>query len=314
MTATIPSYQKVFYDLRPAKQVERKMILDTLQQLAGAGLPLYDYQYTGMGAIYFVDFILLHKLLGLRNLLSVEKTATDERRVRFNKPFRDINIEIGTIGDVLPQLDRDRRHLVWLDYDHRLSPSDLQDLVLATEILPLGSIILMTIDVEPPDHGDTPEKWCEYYNEVGRDFVPFDVTVENFSKSSLGHTNARILANAIRQGIVARKHLTYFPLFSFLYADGHQMLTIGGLLGGDAEERLLNGSRVVHSPFIRRDADALPFEIKVPRLTRKERIYLDQHMPCDDNWTPSDFDLPSDEIAQYRAIYRYYPMYGELLI
>lgn len=290
------------------------MILDTLMQLAEAGFQLRDYQYTGLGSIYFVDFILLHRLLGLRRLVSVEIAESAANRVRFNKPFGDVAIEIAAIGDTLPTLDRDRQHLVWLDYDHRLVRSDLQDVTVAAQVLSVGSILLVTVDVEPPVEGDAPEAWRRYYEDVAGDFVPFDVTVDNVSKPSLGHSNARILANAIRQGVVGRRGVQYLPLFSFVYADGHQMLTIGGVIGGEAEQRRVQGSRVVGLPFIRRDADGLPFEIKVPRVTRKERLYLDQHMPCVDDWVPGEFDLSAEEVAQYRAIYRHYPMYGELLI
>jgi len=56
LSETSSSY-RVQYDLRPAKQVERRMIIDALQRLSTAGFPITDYQYTGFGAIYFVDFI-----------------------------------------------------------------------------------------------------------------------------------------------------------------------------------------------------------------------------------------------------------------
>jgi hypothetical protein len=290
------------------------MILDILQQLAEGGFALRDYKYTGLGSIYFVDFMLLHRLLGLRKLLSVEIAASAERRVRFNKPFGDVDIQIGAIGDVLPSLDRDLHHLVWLDYDHRLAPSDLQDIVLAAQVLSVGSVLLITIDVEPPEDGQTPAEWRRYYETIAGDFLPFDVIMDHFSRSSLGHTAARIITNAIRQGIVGRPSLQYFQLFSFLYADWHQMLTVGGMFGGEAEARRLEGSRLPQCPFVRQDPEGPPFEIKVPKLTRKERIYLDQNMPCGDEWVPTDFDISADELAQYRAIYRHYPLYGELLI
>src|ERR1041385_6932589 len=118
MTQPTESFRQVFYDLRPAKQVERRMILETLQYLAEAGFALREYQYLGMGSIYFVDYLLLHRLLGMRHLCSVEVVARAERRVRFNKPFADVEIQMGSIGDVLPTIDRDRPHFVWLDYDH----------------------------------------------------------------------------------------------------------------------------------------------------------------------------------------------------
>ena len=88
MSTPTQSYLKVPYDLRPAKQVERRMLIDAFHRLTSAGFPIADYQYTGMGSIYFVDFILFHKLLGMDKLLSVEFDKDIEKRVKFNAPFQ----------------------------------------------------------------------------------------------------------------------------------------------------------------------------------------------------------------------------------
>jgi hypothetical protein len=290
------------------------MILETLQHLSEAGFLLREYQYIGMGSIYFVDYVLLHRLLGMRHLLSVEIVASAERRVRFNKPFREIDIRIGEIGDVLPRIDRDRPHFVWLDYDHHLRASDLQDVVAAASVVPPGSLVLATVEVDPPGPTKTPNESRVYYEDVAGDLIPFGLGMEAFAQSSLGHTNALIIANAIQQGITGRPTVRYFPLFSFQYADGSRMLTVGGMIGGDAEGLRIAGCAASQQPYIVQDSSALPFEIRVPRLTRKERMSLDQHMPCEDGWSPPDFDLDPDEVTQYRSIYRYYPIYGELLL
>src|SRR5947209_9875151 len=118
MTQISESYRKVPYDLREAKQVERRMIIDALLRLAVAGFSVTDYQYTGMGSVYFVDYSLLHRLLGIHRMLSVEISQAIRRRVEFNRPFGLVETEIAGIGDILPSLSRDRRHIVWLDYDN----------------------------------------------------------------------------------------------------------------------------------------------------------------------------------------------------
>lgn len=290
------------------------MILDTLQQLGDIGCRLKEYRYVGMGSIYFVDFMLMHRLFGMRKLLSVELDTTAERRVRFNNPFADVKIRIGSIGDALPTLDRDERHVVWLDYDHRLTTTDIEDLLLAAQVLSKQSIVMMTTDVEPPSDGSGPNEWMARYKEVAGDFLPFDITLEDFRRSSLAHTNARILANVIRQGVVARPNVSFLPMFSFAYADGHEMLTVGGMIGDADDERKLYSTGASAEEFIRKSLDDPPYVIEVPRLTRKERIALDQHMPCADGWVPKEFEITAEEIRNYRSIYRYYPMYGELMI
>ena len=46
---------KVQYELRSAKQVERRMLIDALQTLSASGFDISQYQYTGFGSVYFVD-------------------------------------------------------------------------------------------------------------------------------------------------------------------------------------------------------------------------------------------------------------------
>lgn len=161
MTAPSKSYKQVFYDLRPGKQVERRMIMDALGRLMNGGIPIRDYQYTGLGSIYFFDFILLYKLLGLRRFLSVEYDTDITKRVEFNKPFEVIKIQMAPIGDVIPDLDPNLRHLIWLDYDDRLTNSMLLDASAAAYHLSPESLLLVTVDVDPPREAKTPEARAE---------------------------------------------------------------------------------------------------------------------------------------------------------
>src|SRR5438128_8766395 len=142
MTVPTASYLQVFYDLRPAKQVERRMIIDVLQRLASVGFYVRDYQYTGLGSIYFVDFTLFHRLLGLRKLLSVEYDASITNRIRFNQPFGLVEIAMKPVGDVIPTLDEGLKHVLWLDYDRHLDSDLVADTSLAGFRLSPGSVLL----------------------------------------------------------------------------------------------------------------------------------------------------------------------------
>lgn len=313
MTGPTASYLKVFYDLRPAKQIERRMIMDTLQVLGEGGFRIRDYQYTGFGSIYFVDFILLHRLLGIRRLQSVEHDTSIEKRVRFNRPFSGVDIQMGPISSYIPKLDTDLRHILWLDYDFRLRRSALEDVILAANRLSAGSLIVVTIDVEPPDDKG-PASWHEYFAREAGDLLPFDVTAASFAMSELPHLSAQILFNAIRNGITARESIAFFPLFNFEYADGHRMLTVGGMIGTTTEERMIAGCNFDHADFLRRRTEDRPYQIWAPRLTRRERLYLDHHMPSAEDWAPEAFELSPEDLAGYRRVYRYYPAYAELLL
>src|SRR5690242_16553128 len=116
MSAPRNSFLTVHYELRLAKQVERRMIIDALRMISLAGFPIDDYQYTGLGSIFFVDFILFHKFLGITDMVNAEHSSS-QRRVVFNQPYDFIRTEFAQIGDVIPSLSADKKHLLWLDYD-----------------------------------------------------------------------------------------------------------------------------------------------------------------------------------------------------
>lgn len=156
MSGPTESYRKVQYELRPAKQVERRMIIDALKKLTLVGFEIEDYNYVGFGSIYFVDFILFHKFLGIDNMLSVEHSTAIEKRVLFNKPYDFIKIEMKPVGEVIPTLSPDIKYILWLDYDMIIDNDLLEDVRMASTYLPVGSILLITVDVEPPDDRSDP--------------------------------------------------------------------------------------------------------------------------------------------------------------
>ena len=86
------------------------------------------------------------------------------------------------------------------------------------------------------------------------------------------------------------------------------------MIAGQTEKRQLRSTTLRDTTYYRDNFDSAPFEIAVPRLTRKERIYLDREMPCADDWAPKDFDIDSRLLHQYRDIYRFLPAFAEILV
>ena len=73
--------------LRPRKQVERKIIIELVQELQTVlGIDLKDYQYIGLGSIYYYDFILFNKFLKITDMISLDRESCVQR-FEFNKPF-----------------------------------------------------------------------------------------------------------------------------------------------------------------------------------------------------------------------------------
>ncbi len=320
------SYTKVFYDLRPGKQIERRMLLDTFQLLSNGGFRISDYQYTGFGSIYFVDFVLFHKYLGITKLLSLEHDPAAERRARFNKPYEIITLEIKSAFDAIPSLDRDVKHILWLDYDFTFEASVLADVQQAAFQLSPGSILLVTIDVEPPELEESLESDNEPIQktspEISMQLLKDECgalwnpawTAADFVASELPNRSRDILNLAVMNSLAVRQGVSFLPLFSFLYRDGHSMYTFGGMIGGDSERNALDGCGLARARYVRRNVTDAPYEITVPRLTRKERMYLDSLMPLRPRRARNQVGFSASELRAYEEVYRFFPTYIEALL
>ena len=217
---------------------------------------------------------------------------------------------------MIPELDQDLKHLLWLDYDFRLNSVVVTDVSNATAALSVGSILLVTVDVEPPTNGKdgTPRKWRKYFLDECGGFCEPGWPLSDYAQSKLHEINVRIIDNAIQTGLAGRKHVSFLPLFNFSYADGHEMLTIGGVIGTATEKGLIDGCDFSDAVYLRTSFQTPAY--RVPRLnfTRKEKLYLDSAMPAKKNWKPRDFELDQRTVEEYSEVYRYYPSYAELLL
>ena len=308
------SYLSVAYDLRPAKQVERRMLLDFFRRLSGAGTPVESYHYTGMGSIHFIDHILFHKFLGIDKLVSVERDDDIERRTRFNQPFSSVQIEIMEIGEYIPRLQSDAKHIVWLDYDYRLSQDMIKDVRACGATLAIDSFVLVTVDVEPPkDSRGASDNFASYWGAASNLWVP-SWKNNDFTRSKL-HLRARdLIANAFREGTSGRPNVEPIPCFYFVYADGHRMATLGVQIGGPQQACRLQKIKASGADYLVLDFSGQPFQIDVPVLTRRERPLLEGAVPAGDYHRVRNTGVGEEEFRKFEKIYRFLPSYGELLL
>ena len=308
------SYLSVAYDLRPSKQVERRIMLDFFQRLSGSGVPCYEFRYTGMGSIHFIDHILFRKFLGLTKLVSVERDSSIKKRVYFNRPFNIVEIQIMEIGDYIPTLDRTEKHIVWLDYDYRLSEEMIDDVKSCSYFLSSGSFVLVTVDVEPAKSSKGPLDNYRYYRDTAKDFWDPAWQIDDFDRSQLPLRVLRILEKAFLEGVSGRKGVSALPCFSFVYADGHQMVTLGIQLGSDEERGQLENIKQQGASYLVLDQEQSPFYIDVPVLTRRERLYLESKMPSEDYRKVSQTGIEKEQFKNFGKVYRFLPSYAELLL
>ena len=79
------SFDVVNYTIRPNKNIERKLVFESLRELS-TPLGLGDYRYIGLGSPWFIDFLLAHRYLLIRDMICIE-FEEHAPRMEFNKPY-----------------------------------------------------------------------------------------------------------------------------------------------------------------------------------------------------------------------------------
>ena len=311
---------------RPNKAVERKVVFDGLLQLARK-LPFAEYRYIGFGALWFVDFVMAHHRLSIQDMVSIEGDDYVASRAEFNRPFACVSVEHGESETVLPQLQlEEKRALVWLDYDTSLDGPVLRDLATLCQRVPLGSVLMVTINAHKgslPDadgEGMPLEGLEERLRHVAGDLIPTPLPMRATQRSEYPAFLAGVLFRHIRRRLrrAGRETAHVVPVFNIVYADNAPMTTIGVVVAdddGSAEVRgvISDGSG---GPFADENSQLV---IDVPPLTYREKMALDQLLPRDDP-PPEDmlqklgFRLKPSQVRAYHRFYRYYPTFGELIV
>ncbi len=326
------SYEKFNYALRPSKQVERKLIIETLHYLGhNAGYSTKDYAYVGFGSVYYTDFILFHKYLYINDMICVEGSDIP-RRMKFNKPYLFIEVRMGKVSTVLPELNFERKYVVWLDYDLGVDygpwqeePSILDDVAaFAAKLLP-GSFLIITAEAEPRL---TNTKEYENLSVSKRDSILVDILNTNYAdllekrirKADLTRKEMpRIVSGLLRRqlssSVLRNYHCVKFrQLFNFNYADGAQMVTVGGLIDRRKALDSLKRSRVYSFPFVH--GGKRPVSISVPPLTVREKEAIDAQIEKISRASSINLDIELHKrlLANYLKYYKHYPIYHEAIL
>ncbi|MBI4032577.1 hypothetical protein HY374_02630 [Candidatus Berkelbacteria bacterium] len=315
------SFLKFNYLLRPSKQVERKLLIEALHRLSVGGVRVSEYTYLGFGSIYYADFLLFHKYLYIDKMICVE-AAPIPKRMRFNKPFDRIRLRMTRVSDVLPTLKRRVKYIVWLDYDYGINEEILQDTASCLYLLAPGSILIVTVEAEPrlPEDRDSEELTGEERTERLRSmlqeqvgmFVRGKITRRVLTRNSFPRFLSEVLRAQFSQEMARRGGVKFLQLFNFRYADGAQMLTLGGVIADDEVEKQVSDSGVLDLDFV--EAGPEPRIISVPPLTLREKHWLDKRLGQIRKAGDVSFELEDELLQNFRRYYRHYPTYYETLI
>lgn len=327
------SYRQINYSLRPAKTIERKMMCDALHRLYPFG-KIETYRYVGFGSIYFSDFQLFHRVLGMDDMLSIEKDASAKACFEFNKPFKCVRIDCRTASEVLPELDWQIKTIAWLDYESKLDETVLSDVVSVCAKACSGSVLVISFNANAeinPDE-DTRKKYTEdtgltfdldaYRLRENRkrlgDNLPSEVSGSELRGAGLASIYRRIIHSSLEEALSARngvlppgKKLINRQIFNFNYNDGARMLTIGWIFFEANDQDKFDACSFHELNFVRFGEE--PYTIKVPCLTIKEMRHLNAQLPkaaFDEISIPG---APLSDIKHYAELYRYFPTFAEAI-
>jgi len=314
----VGTFTKIDYRLRPAKHAERTMLIDLFRKFRFA--PIEDYRYVGFGSVAFVDFKMVHRSLGITDLVSIEDAKTDEDKVRFrrNVPMGQIDLRFGNSKAVLPTLDFTKHSLVWLDYDGALSRSMANDMASIAASAASGTFVGVTLTT---NFTHPQAKMLEEFERLKAEFPEFVeastkmLTFQNvekhaeFARKALGSLLQTALDDADVGLWDPGAHRSAHQVCFFRYSDGAPMATIGWLIVAEDDHSTMLDSNLSTLPFFKNGS--VPFKIKMPLVTPMEIREMERRLP--NVAMPNVLKwIPQKERQAFVEMHRYMPSFGNV--
>lgn len=328
------SFNQINYSIRPKKQIERKILIDILRKLEFLkSLHIDDYRYLGFGSIFYFDFVMFHKYLNIKKMTSLDYSKS-RKRCEFNKPYDFIDFHNKKSTDFLSTMNYSDNIFAWLDYDSKfyqynfdpvkkryicqMNSSLFDDMELFNTKAKAMDIFSVSLNIKMNFRKDILE---EFINDYGRYLPARFQNHKEITKTNFSQVAQLILLNKFQE-LTRFEDIKFIKLFSFEYADGIPMYTLGGIFD---KKQNISQYKENESEFINLKKDYVTF-INTPILTIKEKYYLENMIfkiieARDDNeqleklFHSLDFELESiDSLINFSSYYKYYPQYFEGLV
>jgi hypothetical protein len=280
-----------------------------------------------MGSIYYYDFILFHKYLGIDDMISID-SENCEKRFLFNLPYDFVRFENKKTTEFIKKFHFEKNVIIWFDHDstlirhnridnlYEIRPSILEDLKIIAKSANRNDFFIITINYRFPKELMTDKnqkiRFVENFSEFLSDEYQNDkMIIEKYYSKIIQNVICNIIKNA-----ETFSEVKFRKLFSFTYSDGAPMYTIGGIFTDfDDISKKINGGK-----FICFDEDRIT-DIDVPLLTYREKLALDSkilELERQFNELTEDkiieilnFEIGKPELKHYLEYYKYYPQYYE---
>ncbi|EAY24709.1 O-methyltransferase [Microscilla marina] len=330
------SYEVFNYRLRSGKSIERDIILSIIKQVITPSR-LKTYRYIGLGSIFYTDFKLFHKELGIDDMISIEaveyteeieeNSEEFENRFQFNIPFKCIKLEMGATTDVIPRLTLgDKKSIVWLDYDGSLETYMFDDISEILKKVCNDSFFILTCNCSLPKyfHGqDSKEETQKKLNNFKQHFenlYPPEISQKDFTKLKRCELLRQMFHNKINQTLsnlngvkLDTEKQVFQQLFYFRHQDKAPMLTFGGLLTSKQKLKKLDEEARFNFEFVSKCKNLT--NIEPPIVTNREIDLMNKKLPAssqDDFLNDKDIRfIPKSVKEAYLKYYKYLPLYME---
>jgi len=322
------------YQLRPNKAVERLIFLELLNRLDVALGVGTEYDYVGFGGPQMEDFRLLHEIFPKMKMLSIEREPDVLKRQRFNGPHTNVRCKLQASGDFVTRVSDRRKLVVWLDYtdanERLIQFAEFQTLL---RNLQSRSVVKLTLNASPATLGGSagePALLATRLKAFLLDFercFPNGLEEEAMIDNNFPSALLAVVDYVSREAFSGRGDWRFQPLTFAAYADSRQqMLTVTGIVGEKTKiQSVLAVSGLADWDFSRLSWADPVVRIRVPELTLKERIFINQLLPklaknvatvqrrlgflLDETQAESE-----EKLRNYVIFQRHYPYWGKVAI
>lgn len=310
------SFKKIDYSLRPAKHAERKMLAEIFRKVRPFA-PTEEYTYIGFGSVWFSDFILFHRALGVKKMISLEKSSGSKGRIDANRPF-EIKVVYQRANVALPGLDWSTRHFIWLDYDCPINTEILSDIRIVAGRCRSGTLFAVSTQVnaagayEDAKQDSSVSAVTRFRTEFGRKRVPADLHTEQLSSWRFAKLSRSMLRSEAEDALVSRSRdsepLQFKVVCEIEYSDDAKMTTLVGMFVSPDDEAKFDECGFGSLDFV--NGGSRVVRIDMPKLTTREIRAIEQQLPMEDHTRLELGHIPPSDARKFARIYRYFPNFS----
>jgi hypothetical protein len=313
------------YHLRTNKTADRFALIEAIRRLERLGGGLQEYIYYGLGGPCLEDMRLLYEFYPEIPMISIEEDEEICKRQEFHRPcsIATLQLENNDMKSYITLYEsNDKKSIFWLDYTafHYTYFNDFTTLLGKTAC---GSMVKITLRVDRRDYWYDPHSMKkEQVEEFQKEFasvLPTPSVRPSWISGNFAYLVQRMLQIASEQALpAAATKLMFYPVSSFYYSDGTWMFTLTGVIWPRDDKAVIE--RAFGDWEFANLTWARPKLIDIPDLSTKERLLLQQLLPCSGprgatlraklDYLINENILETEAaLEQYAAFHRYFPYF-----